>query len=167
MSSESKWTQESPLATARRYAEADIGKRATSTETKWLYEHPLLWLRVLTVIKAEVEAHIAKSRRDLVDLKPPAGVNPSQEYLRAKAEVDKRAQKRLHFTQLLNSRTEEVKALLGVHPLDRLMMSDIVEVLMDIAELAEAGDMAGVVDKADFWAERIDEWLAEDEDMGL
>lgn len=144
---------ESPLTTARRMAEQEIYGKASHSELAWLHEHVPLWLRALVRIRHEVESHIAKDRIDLAPLKPPAGKNADQKYLDAKAEFDKRTQRRLHFMQIVERRTEEVKAMLG--PLDKLMLGDIIEAFLDIEVLIQNEEHFDAASKASFWADML------------
>lgn len=146
---------ESPMKTARRMAEADLGNRATAAEVQWLHANPLLWLRALVRIARDVENTIAKSHLALAALKPPAGVHPEPEYLEAKRAIDDRTLGRLHFKNIVDRRIEEVKAILGPGPIDRLMLGDLVEVFVSISTLADAGDLESAADKALFWAKRL------------
>lgn len=144
---------ESPLITARRYAEKEIHGEATNGQIQWLHENILLWLRALVRIRQEVESHIAKDRIDLAPLKPPAGRHPDQRYLDAKAECDKRTQKRLHFMQIVERRAEEVKAHLG--SANRVMLGDIIEAFLDIEVLIQNEDHYDAASKASHWADML------------
>lgn len=150
------FVHESPLTTARRAAEADLTGKATPGEVQWLNDNPLLWLRSLIRIRAEVRNHIAKDRRSIANLKPAAGTHPEGEYLRAKAELDQRSVGRLHFIQRVEGRIEDVKVIVGGRPLgDRMLIGDLVEIFASIADAVEDGDLRAAHDKARFWADRL------------
>lgn len=152
-----RFVSESPLRRARRYVDADLAGRASASELQWLHGNPVMWLRALECVQYDVEAHIAKNRRDLASLKPPGGRNPSQEYLDAKAEVDRRSQGRIHFRRILETRKQEVVALLGTSR--PVITGDMIEVLLRIASLIEEDDVVSARDfalaVADAWHKRF------------
>ncbi len=100
---------------------------------------------------------MAKDRKSLSELKPTTDTHASEEYLEAKAAVDRRSRGRLHVDSLAQQRIEEVKALLGPGPLSQMTVGDLIEVLSDIAQLADGGEPEDAADKAWHWAK----WLAE------
>ncbi len=141
-------TVDTPYNIARRYAEADLRADATTAETCWLHAHPLIWLRILTSIRREVETHIAKDKRSLSEHKPAAYEDQSV-WLRVKADYDSRARSRLHFLQKVKTRAEEVKSLISVEAaVDRMLVADVVEDLLDVAALAEQGDLDSIRQKS-------------------
>lgn len=146
---------EPPMRTARRYADAELGSHATEEETKWLYAHKLLWLRALAQIRRDVESHIAKDRRSLEPLKPPAGTHASSVYLRAKSAMEHRSIGRVHFLQVVDRRTEEVKSLLGPDPLDHRLVGDMIQAFERIADAIETDDLDGAHDLALSWSTRL------------
>lgn len=146
---------ESPLRTARRFADAELARQATATEISWLYDHAFLWLRSLTSARHEIQQHIGKDRKSLARLKPPSGQNPSKEYLDAKNACDKRSMGRMHALQLIERRIEEIKVLVGPDAASAPLLGDLVEVLLSISSLADAGELESAADKAMFWAKRL------------
>lgn len=149
---------ESPLKTARRYADMELKRQARPPEIEWLYAHPLMWLRALTRIGRDIENHIAKDRASIVHLKPKDGVAAGPEYLTAKAAVDMRAGSRLHVAQLAKNRIEEVKAILGPEPaIGYVSIGHLIGLMLELAEMADEGDLAAASDKARFYAK---EWAA-------
>lgn len=144
----------SPLAVARRYADADMRHQATPTELHWLHQHPLLWLRALVRMRHDTENHIAKDRLALTEKKPGPG-EAQHHWLRTKASLDRRTTARLHFIEKVKNRTEEVKALVGADSaLDAMLVGDVIADLLSLAQLAQAGDLRAVRDKSLFMAER-------------
>lgn len=103
----------SPLATAREISDRELRGNATTTELRWLHEHPDIWLICITRTVHDVEGHMAKERRAYAHLKPPPATTPSAEYLDAKKQADKRNVGRIHFLDLAKRRREEVGALLA------------------------------------------------------
>lgn len=145
----------SPLREVRDACDADLLNTATASQVQLLYDNPLLWLKALTTVRRQIQNHIAKDRKHLAPRRPAAGETQSQEYLQAKFELDRRTAHRLHVIEKVDIRSQEVKALLGPGPLSRMMVGDVVEVLVDIAQLADGGDLESAADKAWFWAKRL------------
>lgn len=144
---------ESPLATARRLADRDLKRAATAADLAWLHAHPLMWLRALQCISREIENHIAKDRAGVAHLKPGAGHSPTREWLAAKAEVDARTGRRLHYQQLVQRRAEEVKAILGPEPAaGYVSVGDLIALMTELSLMADEGDLAAAADKAMYWA---------------
>lgn len=145
----------SPLRDARRCAAAELHGNATPSDVASLYAQPLLWLRALQRIRRDVETHIGKDRSSIAHLAPGQGENASSAYLEALNEVRARSAKRLHFKQIVETRIEEVKALLGPESAVGFMtVGDLIEIMSDISMLADEGDLAAAADKANFWAKR-------------
>ncbi len=148
----------SPLAEARRHAEADVKKRATPAQVEWLHQHPLLWLRALIGMRHDAETHIAKDKLGYSELKP--GVEGDHvTWRRIKADLDRRTLARTHFIWKVASRMEEVKALIGAEAaVDRMLVGDVIADMLRVAYLARIGrlgDTAGLAESvASRWAER-------------
>jgi len=145
------------LRTARRYVDYSLVNEASADELRWLTEHPRLWLRALVQVKFEVQGHIAKDKRSISSMKPPAGMHADAAYTEAKRAVDQRTQHRIHVQQLVQRQIEDVKSLFGDQSLDHMILGDLVEILTEIAEKIEQGDSKGALAKANYWANRIDE----------
>lgn len=146
---------EPPLRMARRFASRELKEQATPEELRWLYDNALLWLRALTMIKNDVSNHIAKAKRDIEGLKPPAGTHASQDYLDAKHGVEEKNKARLHFSNIVGNRLEEVKSLISSLPASRLTLADIIEAFIGIADLIDIDDLDGASDKSVFWANKL------------
>jgi hypothetical protein len=144
----------SPLREIREASDLELRGKASASEIQLLYANPLLWLRALQQLRRAVQNHMAKDRKNLAELKPTINTHASEEYLEAKAAVDRRSQGRLHVDSLAQRRIEEVKALLGPSPLSQLMAGDLIDVLSDIAQLADGGELEDAADKAWHWAKR-------------
>ncbi|WP_433078953.1 hypothetical protein ACQP1P_38795 [Dactylosporangium sp. CA-052675] len=144
---------EAPLRQARRYVDRDLAERAAPAELRWLYDHPVLWLRALIQVELDVNSHIEKSKSNLVDLKPDPGVAPSREYLDAKAELDRRNANRAHFKRLVEKRKAEVVTIIGT---DRpIIAGDFVYLLVRLAELIADDEVTNARDFALYWADRL------------
>ena len=155
---------ESPLRTARRYADMDLKGAAQSGDIAWLHANPLMWLRALIRISRDIEVHIAKDRAGIAHLKPSGTGRTPPEWLAAKAGHDARTKGRMHFQQIVKTRIEEVKAILGPEPATGfLSVGDLIEVMEEIAEMADEGDLAAAADKARYharlWAKRTKDRL--------
>jgi len=125
-------TRESPMIYARALADAELRNQVTAEERRWLTDHPLLWLRVLTQIRSEVENHIGQDRLRLSKMRPTSGM-PSERYLTEKARVDERNANRMHFMTLVRRRKSEVIALCGVDPATPLI-GNVVHAMVKIVE---------------------------------
>lgn|SRR5690349_6688614 len=155
--SEEEFLSEPMIRTVRRAVEDDIGGRATPSQVRLLYDNPLLWLRVLRRISKEIENHIAKDRRSLVELRPPAGSHASDEYLKAKNEVDERAKRRLHFKQIVDSRVEDAKCMISPDAVGTYMIGDLVDAFLAIAEDVQYEDLRSIDNRARYWAKKLSE----------
>jgi hypothetical protein len=155
--SSTTFLRELPLVTARRYADAELSRKATPDQLAWLHAHPLLWLRALTQVRRDVESHIAKARAGIAHLKPVGGSTARREameaWLAARREVEAESLRRLHFRRLVDKRADEVKSLIGSNPFN-LSVGDAVDIMLKLAELAREGDMEAVIDMATHLAKR-------------
>jgi hypothetical protein len=155
--SSTTFLRELPLVTARRYADAELSRKATPDQLAWLHAHPLLWLRALTQVRRDVENHIAKARAGIAHLKPAQGGPLAGEQMQAwsiaRREVETESLRRLHFIRVVDKRKEEVKSLIGSNPFD-LSVGDAVDIMLKLAELAREDDMEAVIDMATHLAKR-------------
>ena len=133
----------SPLVLARRYAELELRGKVSVFELKWLHNNLIMWLRVLTVMQAELCLHNAKENATIQKLKPKDGFEePSLEYMNTKVRLAKTRQARLHFLEIVERRKEEVKALIGSASLiSRMTIGDIIGLLLDLDELVKSNDL--------------------------
>lgn len=138
-----------PYNIARRAAPAEVKGYATTEDIDWLYAHPLLWLRALIALRRRVENHIAKDRLSMTAHKPGSGANQA-EWLRAKHRHDIRIRDRLHFLDLVKERIEEVKPSVGSERADRMIVGDVIADMLDLAQIADEGDLDGAREKARF-----------------
>lgn len=145
---------ETPYSTARRYVDAELRGDVTAAEMAWLHAHPMLWLRILTSIKREVENHIAKDKRSITESKPLPGED-NREWLRVRAQYDRRVTNRLHFNELVKGRIEQVKTLFSVESaVDRMLVGDVIADMVALADMADAGLLDAVARKSQFLAEK-------------
>lgn len=159
-----RFVPESPLVNARKLAVLEMKAQATAAQIVWLDDHLVLWLRALNRLKLEAQGHAAKDKLDLGLLKPPAGQAPSQRYLDAKTDFERRHKARLHFAGLVDDRIEKVKAKLGTAPVyGWVTTGDMVDIFAAIAALADAGDLRGVSEKAWYWADTFGAQLLRDD----
>lgn len=144
-----------PLRIARRYADAELGGKATPAQVAWLYAHPIMWEHALREIIRDIESHIAKQRLELDPLKPKPGVAASAAFLAARRAVSEQTQRRLHFARIVDSRRKEVESLIGPDPTSRITAGELVTLFTRIAELAEDDDITSVIATTRHWAHKL------------
>jgi hypothetical protein len=147
-------TRESPMIYARALTDADLQNKINSEERRWLREHPLLWLRILTQIRSEVEAHIAQDHLRLSSLKPSSGETPSEKYLIEKNARDERTARRMKFMTIVKRRQGEVAALCGVE-VATPMIGDVIKNLVLIMEMIDQGKLDSARDVAQSCIEKL------------
>ncbi len=147
--------REAPLTRARRYVDRELDREATAEEVTWLADHPLMWLRALIQVRADVRNHVNQDRAGLARSAPEAGEAPSRSHLAAVAKFEAMTVQRMHFVRIVERRIEAVSSILGVDPADRTLVGDFVQVLFRIAQLADDDDIEAVKDAALRAAERL------------
>lgn len=155
MTESEEFTKEPLIKTVRRAAEVELSGKASSSDVQVLYDNPLMWLRALSMIRREINYHIAKDRLSLVEYKPVAGTHASDEYLKMKAEVDERSRRRLHFQNIVEKRLEDAKSILGPNIAEQLIVGDLVLMLVDIVNDANHDDIEAIIDRANFWIKKL------------
>lgn len=144
-----QFIERSALRTAREYANREVHGDARPDQVRWLHEHPTLWLRALYRIKRDTTTHIGQDRAKLTPLKPRPGQDPSPEYMELKAAVTERSSGRLNFMRRVEERMDEVAALIDPRPVPGYWsIGQLISHFLEIAELADAGDLAAAADKA-------------------
>jgi hypothetical protein len=112
--------EEDPLTRTRRYAEAELKRTATREQLVWLYARLPLWLRALQTLSAEVQVHIEAA-------------DPGDE---------RTIRPRLAYKRRVDSRVEDVKAMLGPEPAaGHQLAGDVAAAFLSIADAIRAGDL--------------------------
>jgi hypothetical protein len=144
---------ESPLRIARRHVNAELQGKQTPAELRWLFEHPVLWLRALQQTRYEVYSHIGKDRTNIAHLKPGPGTHPSDEYLQAKRELDGRSAGRIHFMQVVDNRIQEVISIIGDNR--PVTTGELVSIFLELAQLIKEDDVQTAHDIALRYADQF------------
>lgn len=117
------------------------------------------WARALNQIRNDVDAHMGDARLRLQALKPLPGEYPSEEYLVAKREYERRHAGRVRFKRGVEARLEEVKHLLESAGIDvRLSVGDLLSALLRIEELLTRDDIDGALGCARMYLKRVTNW---------
>lgn len=146
---------ESPLTRARRAVELELkGEPFTPTDAAWLHHHPTLWLRALVCARRDNDEALRESQAILESFKAPA----SPLYMKATGRHKERVNDHSRVRHLIDQRVEQVKAIIGPQQIVGILsFGDLVDLMLEIAQKALDGDTAGIVEHAEFWADRFAE----------
>lgn len=150
---------ESPLTRARRAVELELkGEPFTPADAAWLHHHPTLWLRALVCARRDNDEVLRESRAILESFKAPAGLPASPLYMKATERHKERAKDHSRVRHLIDQRVEQVKAIIGPQQIvGVLSFGDLVDLMLEFAQKALDGDTAGIVEHAEYWADRFAE----------
>jgi len=127
--------RETPFDRARRLIKDDLNKvKLTDQDQRWLEENPTSWLRALTAHLRRVDVDLGRAHAQLRTLAPADGQNPSEEYLKLKAEHDVLAGSRRAFREVVLEKIDRAKSVYGDHPVDE---ASVLVRLMNIREVAQ------------------------------
>lgn len=150
---------ESPLQRARRVVELELkGEPYAPADAAWLHHNPLLWLRALVAAHRDIDHQVHEGRAILDALKPDPGTAPSPLYVKAFQRHQEKSKDYTSLRNKLDGRIEIVKHIIGPEPvIGYLNFGDMVNLMLELAEKAAAGDTDTVVEQALWWADRFAE----------
>lgn len=150
---------ESPLTRARRVIELELkGTPFTPADAAWLHHNPLMWLRALVAARRDIDQQVHEGRAILDAFRPAPGGPPSPMYVKASQRHQELSKDYTRISHQLVQRIEQVKAIIGPEPVvGYLNWGDMVNLMLELAEKALAGDTATVAEQALWWADRFTE----------
>lgn len=152
-----KEREESPLGHARRLADMELRGTATLEDIAWLFNNPVLWLRALAHMQADIRHRMNLKRLELSKHKPlPGAKNNGMQlrlYEKLKHEFDQSNGRRADIIRRIERKIEQAKELFGVDNV--LLTGDLIFLMTRIAQLAEDDDIESVKSVATFYA---DQW---------
>lgn len=118
--------------------EHDLFEEATEAELDWLEDHPLMWLRALSMYERMLQTRTGMDKLKVSRMAPDLGKAASQEYLDALKELKRKTQYRLHLLELIQVRREEAKSLIDDDSLTTMMtVGDLTEIMLQILDHAK------------------------------
>jgi hypothetical protein len=133
---------ESPLVYARQLAQAELRSEITAQERGWLTNHPLLWLRALRGLRSETHDAIQRDREKFKAEWPQTRRIESAFHV-AQAKQASLNARRLHFLKNASQRIGELSVVLGGDLASAPLIGEVVEMLLDIVELIDKGEVQG------------------------
>lgn len=125
----------------------EIRGTANEGELKWLYEHPVGWIRALQVAKKETRMRIFRDNAALSSDPRKPGPNATHEthteWLKLKAEVERVRISRLTFINKVNDRIAMVRETLPREEVPLQRIDTLIMKLLDIETKLSEGDTEG------------------------
>jgi hypothetical protein len=123
--------------------ERDLHGCASKAEIAMLEDSDNLvyWLQTLAALLRKSEAHTARDKARLDEVKPPLDTHPTREYVEARRQFREREARRTGFRNVVKARRAQVVLLLGKRGLTPVTLGRCLDLLVEVEGLLEDGNI--------------------------